>query len=197
MEAFYEESSIARNAKGGARKYKILSYCSYACLAVAIAVVIFAVSFVPVSNGWGGFIMTISFALMFAGFWFVFNRLRARSNVSYDYSFVSGELRIARVININRRRLVAKFDVEDIIQIGDVESPSFDRFHADPTAKKVFCTSNVEAEEGKFFMYILANYEGKKLFVLECREALLMNIMKFAKRTALDRDYVMQDKKQK
>ena len=46
-------------------------------------------------------------------------------------------------------------------------------------------------------MYILAEYNGKKLFILECREALLMNIMKFAKRTTLDHDYVMQDKKQK
>jgi hypothetical protein len=46
-------------------------------------------------------------------------------------------------------------------------------------------------------MYILAQYNGKKLFILECKETLLMNIMKFAKRTALDRDYVMQEKKQK
>jgi hypothetical protein len=61
----------------------------------------------------------------------------------------------------------------------------------------VFCTSNDEASEGKFFMYVLANYNGKKLFVLECREMLLENIMRFAKRTTLDRDYVSQEKKKK
>ena len=44
---------------------------------------------------------------------------------------------------------------------------------------------------------IPAEYNGKKLFVLECREELLMHIMKFAKRGTLESDYVMQEKKQK
>ena len=198
MEAFYEESSIANNAKKGSRKYKIWSYCSYFFLFLGVIALFFAFFFIPTEGGLTGeFIMALATGIMFMGFWFFFNRLRTRCNVSYDYCFVSGELRIAKVININKRRLVAKFDVEDIVQIGDVDSPSFDRFYADPTSKNVFCTSNEEAADGKFFMYILAQYNGKKLFVLECRETLLMNIMKFAKRTALDHDYVAQEKKQR
>ena len=118
-------------------------------------------------------------------------------NVSYDYCFVSGEMRISRVININKRKLVARFDCEDIIQLGDVDNPSYDRFTSDPTTKTVVCTSNDTPAKGKFFMYILANYNGKKLFVLECREEMLMNILKFAKRNKLESDYVMQEKKQK
>ncbi len=198
MEAFYEESSIAQNAKKGARKYKIWSYCSYFFLFLGIIACLLTVWFIPTKGGLTGeFLMSFATATLFMSLWFFFRRLRLNSNVSYDYCFVSGELRISKVININRRRLVAKFDVEDIVQIGDSDCPSFDRFFADPTSKNVFCTSNVEASEGKFFMYILAEYNGKKLFILECREALLMNIMKFAKRTTLDHDYVMQDKKQK
>ena len=49
----------------------------------------------------------------------------------------------------------------------------------------------------KFFMYVCAQYNGKKLFVLECREELLMHMMKFVKRTVLDHDYVPQEKKNK
>ena len=135
--------------------------------------------------------------LSFGGMWFVFFKWKSRTNVSFDYSFVSGELRISRVININKRKLLTRFEVEEMTQIGDVDSPSFDRFKADPSVKTVYCTSNVEAAEGKFFMYILINDNGKKLYVLECREELLMHILKFAKRTSLDRDYVMQEKKQK
>lgn len=197
MEAFYEESSIAANAQKGAKKYKIYSFCSYFFLALVIFTAFFVFTFVPVKDNVGGLIMSAATILLFLGFWFFFNRLRANANLSYDYCFVSGELRISKVVNINRRRLVAKFDVESILQIGDADSPSFDRFFADPASKNVVCTSNDVPAEGKFFMYILAEYDGKKLFVLECREALLMNIMKFAKRSALDHDYVMQDRKQK
>jgi hypothetical protein len=84
-----------------------------------------------------------------------------------------------------------------MIQVGDIDNPSYARFKADPTVKEVVCTPNFESSEGKFFMYILANYNGKKLFVLECRELLLMNIMKFAQRSVLESDYVMQERKQK
>ena len=46
-------------------------------------------------------------------------------------------------------------------------------------------------------MYVLAEYNGRKLFVLECRELMLMNILKFAKRNKLESDYVSQEKKKK
>ena len=127
--------------------------------------------------------------------WFVLYKLKNRFNVSYDYAFVSGELRIAKVINVNKRKLVARIQAEDIIQLGDVDNTAFDTLRADPNTKTVFCTSNNEAAEGKFFMYILAANDGKKLYVLECREELLVNILKFVKRTTLESDYVSQEKK--
>ena len=47
-------------------------------------------------------------------------------------------------------------------------------------------------------MYVHANDPlGKKLYVLECREELLVNILKFVKRSTLEHDYVAQEKKQK
>ena len=91
---------------------------------------------------------------------------------------------------------MARIDCEDMIQFGDADNPSFDRFRSDPKVKTVICTSNDQAADGKFFMYILAEYNGKKLFVLECRELLLMNMLKFARRNKLESDYVMQEKKQ-
>ena len=123
-------------------------------------------------------------------------KIKNRFNVSYDYAFVSGELRIAKVINVNKRKLVAKLQAEDIIQLGDTDNTSFEILRTDPNTKMIFCTSNDVAGEGKFFMYILVNDNGKKLYVLECRELLLMNILKFVKRTTLESDYVSQEKKQ-
>lgn len=194
MDVFYEESSIARDSIKESRKYKILSIISAVFLTLGIIAIIFGISFIPLDATWilWGFFCAWLFLA-----WFLFKKWKQRYNVSYDYCFVSGELRISKVINVNKRRLVARFEGEDFIQIGDADNPSYERFRQDPTIKTVFCTSNDEAADGKFFMYILANYNGKKLFVLECREELLMHILKFVKRSTLESDYVMQERKQR
>ena len=194
MDVLYEESSTAKNASKGAKKYTVLNILSFCFLFLAIAATLFFVLFIP---SVGNMIFFGTSALSLFGCWFVLFRWKNSTNVSYDYSFVSGELRISKVVNINKRKLLTRFETDSIIQIGDVDSTSYERFRADPNVKKVICTSNDEASEGKFFMYILVEQEGRKLYVLECREELLLNIMRFAKRTTLDRDYVSQAKKQK
>ncbi len=204
MEAFYEESALNRNEAKEKRFYQILHIVSMVFLSIGV---VLAVTFLfnfpwiaPTAEdkalqfifGIVGFLGLLSFLTCF-----FFSKLKKRFNVTYDYCFVGGELRISKVYNINRRKLVARIDCEDMIQIGDIENPSYDRFKADPSINEVVCTPNSEPAEGKFFMYVLASYNGKTLFLLECRENLLMNIMKFAKRSVLESDYVMQDKKRK
>jgi hypothetical protein len=204
MDVFYEESATNQNAKKDARKYKIIHYVSYFFLIVGIIMLVITLFNFP----FAGSGETVSSFRMFYGFiglqglffmliWFILMKLKRRFNASYDYCFVSGELRISKVFNINRRKLMVRIDCEDMIQVGDIDNPSYERFKSDPMTKEIICTPNVEATEGKFFMYVLANINGKKLYVLECRENLLMNIMKFAKRSVLESDYVMQERKQK
>ena len=193
MDIFYEESSIVGQSVREAKKYKILQIVSFIFLGLGIAAIIFGFYFMPI-DGWlfWGFICAWFFLA-----YFLVRRWKMRYNVSYDYAFVSGELRIARVFNVNKRKMVARIDCEEMLQIGDVDNMSYDRLRSDPMTKSVICTSNEIASEGKFFMYILANKDGKKLYVLECRETLLMNILKFVKRSVLEQDYVMQEKKQR
>ncbi len=200
MDAFYEESAANQNAKKGEKTYKILHYISLVFLTIGILIAAISLTFIPASlklADWMGFFMIFSFALLFFMIWFILFRYKRRVNISFDYIFVSGELRIAKVFNVNKRKLLAVIDCEDIIQIGDAENPSFERLASAPDTKVVYLTQNEEPAEGKFFMYILANNNGKKMYLLECRELLLMNIMKFTRRTALETDYVMQEKKQK
>ena len=134
-------------------------------------------------------------ALIFAGIWFGLTKWKARYNVSYDYLFVSGELRISRVVGGRRHKLIANINCEDIQKIGDVDNSSFARLKSDSSTKLVVCTPNATPDEGKFFMYILASHAGKKLFVLECREVLLQYMLKFLRHGILEDDYVMQYKK--
>jgi hypothetical protein len=205
MDVFYEESAIMQNAKKGERKYKIFHILSMIFLVVGIILVFPTIMFIPIGSGDAEarataialFVFFLSQTLLFLGLWFLLYRWKSTINVSYDYCFVTGELRISKVFNVNKRRLVTRFNTEEILQIGDIDNSSYERLKSDPTTKEVFCTSNEEPAEGKFFMYILVNDGGKKLYVLECRELMLMNILKFAKRSALENDYVMQEKKQK
>ncbi len=204
MDAFYEESALNRNEASGKRIYQILHIVSMVFLWIGILLlVVFFIYFpwqAPTVEEQAlqlifGFIGVV--ALLCFLTWFLFSKFKTRFNVSYDYCFVTGELRISKVFNVNRRKLVARIDCDDMIQVGDMDNPSYERFKADPTVKEMVCTPNFEPADGKFFMYVLANYNGKTLFLLECRENLLMNIMKFTKRSVLESDYVMQDRKQK
>ena len=194
MDVFYEESSSPQNAAKKARKYKVLHVFSVIALIIFI---VFTWFFVMYIGSIGDMIILGLQSLLWFGIWFLLRKWKLGVNVSYDYCFVSGDLRISRVINGLKRKLIARFDCSEIIQVGDVDSPAFERFRSDPTTKLLLCTSNDVPSEGKFFMYIHVDYMGKKLLVLECKEELLAQMLKFMKRTALDHDYVSQDKKNK
>lgn len=192
MDVFYEESSIAKNEAKGKRKYKIAHILSNVFLVIGILLLFFTLN-IPVD----GIILWLFICSWFFVCWFVLFKIKNRFNVNYDYTFVSGELRIVKVFNVNKRKLLVKLQPDDIIQLGDVDNTSFDNLRADPNTKMVFCSANDEPSEDKFFMYILANDNGKKLYVLECREVLLMHMLRFLKRTTLESDYVSQEKKKK
>ncbi len=190
MDVFYEESSITKDTVKAGKKYKIFNIVSKVFLGLAIF--------------WLVLVLNMPFDLLVAwafievwllGTWFLFSKFKARFNVNYDYAFVSGELRIAKVFNVNKRKLITRLQAEDIIQMGDVENTAFENLRADPNTKLVFCTSNEVPAEDKFFMYLLVNDNGRKLYILECREALLMHVLRFVKRTVLESDYVSQEKK--
>lgn len=203
MDVFYEESAVAKNTGKQARRWKILNILSYVALCLMIILAYNMIMFIPIGTPeQKGYMEALSLFLFFtmnfllmAGFWVFLFTWKRRTNVAYDYVFVSGELRITKVFHNHKRKLLTRFESENIMQIGDADSNSYDRLCKDPNVKQVICTSNDIAADGKFFMYILINDDGKKLYVLECRETMLMHIMRFAKRSALATDYVMQDKK--
>ncbi len=194
MDIFYEESATSSKAKSESKKYRTLEIMAYILFIIGFLLTVVGCSVFNIKDF---FIWVITFCVWFFLSGFLLWRFKNRYNASYDYAFVSGELRIARVINTTKRKPIARLQPDDMLQLGDVENTAFEGLRADPNVKLVLCTPNAEPAEGKFFMYILAAHNGKKLFVLECKEELLVNIMKFVKRTTLESDYVPQDKKNK
>lgn len=203
MDVFYEESAVNRNAKRGSKAYVFLNVISKICLVVACIGFITALMNIPNCSAgdldeeaqqmqsllWvfciGGLVIGVFFILSFL----YFSYAKSLCNVSYDYVFVTGELRLTKVFNVNRRKLVAIIDCGDMLQIGRVNSDSFERLRSDPSIREVVCTKNNEAEDGKDFIYVLTTHNGKTLYVLECREMLVAHMMKFVKRTVLASDY--------
>lgn len=211
MDILYEESSVSKNAKKGQTIYKIVNIFYWIFLILSIFSAFFCITNIPFGSvganatqdqqeAYAAMVGLATFAGFIAvsciSFTVILGLLKKRINVSFDYIFVSGELRIAKVFNINRRKLIVRLQPEDFLQVGDVDNAGYGRAKADPTVKEVIVTPNGTADEGKFFMYILAaTTSGKRLYILECREELLINIVKCTKRGTLESDYVMQEKK--
>ena len=211
MDVFYEESAVNANSKKGEHRYRVIHIISMVALVLSIILLVcgvlsFPVSLAPnateegkqlfeASRFMAGFIIVQGLFCLLV--WFILSMVKKRINVSYDYIFVSGELRITKVFNINKRKGIDRISCDEMLQIGDLDNPSYARLASAPNTKTVYCTSNDTPVEGKFFMYILVGGNMKTLYVLECREMLLMQILKFARRSVLESDYVMQEKKQK
>lgn len=211
MDVLYEECAVNQNSARGEKLYKIFNIAYYVCLIIAIISGLSALMNVPFgapdssAEGQQAYAVVQSFFIM-SLFFFVpmttgaigFYFLKKRVNINYDYTFVSGELRIVKVFNVNKRKVVTKIQADDILQLGDYESESFNRLATDPMNKQVVCTQNDTPMVGKFFLYIhVSEPIGKRLYILECREEMLVNILHFVKRGTLASDYVMQEKKQK
>ena len=206
MDVFYEESAVNVHAEKGQKTYKIMHYLSIAFLMLGIFTTFLTIMFIPIKteDNAENYASLLSVCLLLAAFaltfiigYVILLFLKRKVNINFDYVFVSGELRISKVFNVNRRKLVDRISCEDILQIGDTDNATYDRLRTDPNTTEVVLTPNVEPSEGKFFMYILVHGSIKTLYVLECRETLLMHILKFARRSALESDYVMQEKKQR
>ena len=206
MEALYEESAVNVKSKRGSVIYTVLNVIFWICLFVGIAFGSFTIFTIPVKTpevkeedyqmALSMFIVLLMFTISFLGTALTLYFVKRRLNISYDYVFVSGELRISKVFNINRRKLLYRIDCENILQLGDVDNTSFERLSGDPNVKRIVCTSNAVPAEGKFLMYIhCAESDGRKLYLLECREELLIQILRFVKRGTLESDYVPQEKK--
>jgi len=212
LDVFYEECAVNQKGSRGEKVYKILNIAFWVCTLISIFAVITILMNITIGNpgeltGDALLAYQYSQSMLFLGVFGVSTFgsvavalffLKRRININYDYVFVSGELRIVKVFNVNRRKLVTRLQQDSILQLGDVENESYTRLLADPTNKLVVCTANSEPATGKFFMYVHASEPiGKRLYVLECREELLVNILHFVKRGTLEPDYVMQEKKQK
>ncbi len=191
QELFYEESSKTREERSAKTKYyifKVLSVISYVFFGVWLLLFIM---FYPFSGSAGQIIIGMVFALlpaaMFLASGILLGKFKDKFYVDYDYTLISGTIRFSKVIKEIKRKHIVSFETSELEKIGKYGSELYEKYSLMPDVKTVILTSNVTPDENKDFYYMVVNKDGeKKMYVIECTETFIVNVLKFSKRTVVD-----------
>lgn len=191
QDIFYEESSKTREERSAKTKYyifKTLSIISYVLFGIWLFLVVMLYQF---KGSAGQIILGLLFALlpaaMFLASGILLGRFKDKFYVDYDYTFVSGTIRFSKVIKEIKRRHIVSFETSELEKIGKYDSELYKKYSLMPDVKAVILTSNLTPEENKDFYYMVVNKDGeKKMYILECTETFIINVLKFSKRTVVD-----------
>ena len=190
-EVFYEESAEIQNKKSATIKFNLVKTCSIVSYVFLVIWCVIVLTVYPLSGSVLVDLIGILLPMLaFIPSGIIFGRLKNRFYIEYDYTFVSGSLRISKIIKNVKRKAVVNFDVSSIEKLGKYGSNTYTKYEIMPGINKLFLTSNTESAEGKEFYYLVVNYSGdKKLLILECTETLMVNILKFANKTIIEEDF--------
>lgn len=197
IEVFYEESAKTIDTKSASRKFyifKILSIISYVLVAVWLCIIFIGFDFRVFNSSALAIVISLLIHILplvfFIASGIFLGRFKNRFYVDYDYTFVSGSIRISKVIKNCKRKSLLVFEAKDIETLGKVGSETYEKYENTPGIKPLVLTSNDTPAEGKAFYYLIAGIDGeKKLLILECTELFMVNILKFTSRSVLEKDY--------
>ncbi len=115
--------------------------------------------------------------------------IRSKQYNCFDYIFVTGDIRIIKVINTKKRRKMIIVDSKDVFQVGRYESETYNKYKNMPGVKVVFAPTNkFVADKPKY--YLAATFEGVKyLIVLECTEKFLRYVLQFSGKHVLEKEF--------
>ena len=178
----YEESAISIDAESEKRTARAFNIAGAVSLALAGILFVSSLGYiVALFSAYQGsdllinlLLFLLPLALLIATY-FVFRHFAHKKNISYDYTFVSDELRITKVFNGKQRKHLFVLTAEQIVKVGYADKSSVERARAGLKDKDaVYLTPNREPSKGKMFIYVLCTASNtKELYVLECRQQLL------------------------
>lgn len=188
-EIFYEESSTLIDFKSASFKYNFFAgFAIVAFLLNAPWLFVFA-------PGWlfdakislflkivlGG-IPVVIFTLIGIFSW----KYKNKFFVEYDYVFVDGSIRFSKVIKQKKRQFIIKFEASDIEKIGKIGSKTFYLYANRENVSTHVLTKNEYPADGKDFFYMVATVNTDTyLFVLECTEKFISNVLQYSRRSGI------------
>lgn len=198
QEIFYEESAKIQEESSAARNYYIAKVFMVISYVLAVIWGVFCLTFIiDLKNILLSLIFSLIPLALFIVSGIILGKFKDKFYVDYDYTFVSGSIRFSKVIKNIKRKHIINFDTSDIEKIGLYGSELYEKYSKMPDIKTKILTSNSTPSEGKDFYYIVANVGGDKyVFIVECSELFIVNILKFTNRTVLDQE-ILNKKKNK
>ena len=191
IDVFYEETIRPSDGVKAGKKYKrtLLLSRFFLFSALMFTFLLFIMFYTPFNSQATltdmllSFLPTLILCIISYTLYFVLKNKKHVYLVDYDYTFISGELRIAKVLNGLKRRPVAKIQSNNISVLGKISSDKYLRYKTMQGIKIITATPNAEtANENLYFAVCM--YEGvKSLLIFEPSPNLVYNIKKFAGRT--------------
>ena len=188
IESFFEQNVTDANEASKKKRQAVLRVFSIISLVMGILLIFMAYMMfmggqVPEDASiWLALIpifIDLFFAAVFIFFYFWIKRAKNHTLLEYDYTFVSGSLRIAKVINHLKRKPLIAIECSDIEAMDKVSEESFLRYDTMKGIKKVVATPNTESED---LYYIFCKKGGENtLLIVEPQPELVVMIRRSAR----------------
>lgn len=196
QELFYEETALHQNERSEKTKYFLCSTLSILFLALLIIYVGLTLGVIDFDAlGLGNVFLNVLIAvlpalglLITSGVFFV---MKFRFCIDYDYTFVSGSIRVSKVIKNNKRKFLYLFNTSCIEKLGKIGSETFMNYLKYPNLKAVTLSSNKMPSENKDFYYLVVNNvdKDKLMLVFECTEQFMVNVLKHSNKFIIEKDF--------
>lgn len=189
QEIFYEESSKIPNEKSEKFKYNLLLTVSILNFLGCFVwfFVCFYIYDVTVSSILVNIIIMVIPFLIFLTVGFLCFKFKNNYYIQYDYTFVSGSIRIDKVIKNVKRIQLYDFEYNQIDLIGRFASDTYFQVSSDPHANVEILTSDMQSVD---LFYIVVTISGEKnILTLQCSKQFITHIVKFTGRTVLEKDF--------
>jgi hypothetical protein len=193
QEIFYEESAQVQNAQSLTRKYNLFKGLSifFFTLTIFWTVAYIFLYVINLDYILFDFIVYLIPTALFLTTAIILMRFKNRFYVDYDYTFITGNIRVAKVIKNIKRKFIISFDASVIEKIGLYGSKTFFTYADMLGVNYQIFTQNDIPADNKDFYYIVANANGQKqLMVFECTELFIRNVLKFSKKSVIEEGFL-------
>lgn len=187
-EDFLEETVTTEEIDKAKKKMLIVRIISY----VFITIAVFFYFLVFISPDAALLIFSLISGSSFLACGIYLKIRKERYVLDFDYTFISGSLRIAKVFNGKKRKPVLAIDDKDIETVGKIGSEEYNKISANKSLKPVICTPNLNDEGRLFYVYGAVNGE-KKLIILQCSEKMIVLLVKYAGKRIMDKELTKQN----
>ncbi|MBO5713272.1 MAG: hypothetical protein J6R88_03640 [Clostridia bacterium] len=175
----YEFSKGPTNIKFHKLVYGMLTAFNYATILFLAVSLVIAISM----DNWA----YVSVAV-FLGAYFLTKYILKHFYNFYDYTFVSGSVRIIKVENNKRRRLLSNFDAKNMVSLGKVGGETYTKYVSNKQITKIVACPDGVCDDD-IAIYYSENGENK-LLIIPFDEMFLAVLTRYTGNRKIDKDFL-------